>query len=87
MQALIQAKGAPDLGEQPGRPQRAAGLELRSVPVDQREARMALEAADDALDLILGKILGTPELGDLALPGFPFGIPIALDEPEIRTAL
>ena len=48
---------------------------------------MALEATDDALDLVLGEVLGAPELGDLALPGLPFGIPIALDEPEVGAAL
>ena len=47
----------------------------------------AIEAADDALNLVLGKILGASGLGDLVLPGLPPGIPIALGKSDIGTAV
>lgn len=45
---------------------------------------MAPQTRDELLDLVTGKLIGAPELGNLALPDPPVLVPVGLHQAQVR---
>jgi len=82
-QLLIEPELAPDLGEQPRRPDTARRIEVHALLIGFRHTGVAAQAANEAADGLLGALVGAPELGNLAVAGLALGVAVALDEPQV----